>query len=342
LDPAFRVADEGEIKLLKQDVLAQLLEDHFAANEEAFEECVEFFCPTGREKNLEEIILKLQEYADAFPTDLTAPVKDVVCILTREQDTWAAAYGSFLLAKQAGLELRFCYAEDEIPQSDVYLVPSAIGDNCLYYRTFLDLTERVKSGATLYISSGGAFLSGFEALTGLRPDHRVAQAHTDEVTLPDGTQLSLFSTVMNPMIPTTAEVVLSTKDGVPALSVNTYGKGKVWYLNYPVEDYTAKTPNAIYEGFHRIYALMNLANSERIAKKSDPYLGMTEHTAGEKKVLVLINYEPEDRGTSIELLPGWQLEQTLPLGNCIATQKGTIIDLQMAHNSGISLILKKV
>ena len=194
----------------------------------------------------------------------------------------------------------------------------------------------------MYLSSGGAFLSGFEALTGLRPDHRVVQAHTDEVTLPDGTQLSLFSTVMNPMIPTTAEVVLSTKDGVPALSVNTYGKGKVWYLNYPVEDYTAKTPNAIYEGFHRIYALMNLANSERIAKKSDPYLGMTEHTAGEKKVLVLINYEPEDRGTSIELLPGWQLEQTLPLGNCIATQKGTIIDLQMAHNSGISLILKKV
>ncbi len=67
LDPAFRVADEGEIKLLKQDVLAQLLEDHFAANEEAFEECVEFFCPTGREKNLEEIILKLQEYADSNP-----------------------------------------------------------------------------------------------------------------------------------------------------------------------------------------------------------------------------------------------------------------------------------
>ncbi len=67
LDPAFRVADEGEIKLLKQDVLAELLEKHFAAKEEAFLECVEFFCPTGREKNLEDIILKLQEYADSNP-----------------------------------------------------------------------------------------------------------------------------------------------------------------------------------------------------------------------------------------------------------------------------------
>ena len=284
---------------------------------------------------------KLQEYVDTFPAELTAPVKDAVCILTREQDTWAAAYGSFLLAKQTGLELRFCYAEDEIPQSDVYIVPSVIGDNCLYYRTFLDLTERVKKGATLYISSGGAFLSGFEALTGLRPDHRVAQAHTDGVTLPDGTQLSLFSTVMNPMIPTTAEVVLSTKEGIPALSVNTYGKGKVWFLNYPIEDYTAKTPNAIYEGFHKIYSLMDLGNTERIARKNDPYLGLTEHAAGEKKILVLINYEPEDRKTSVELLPGWRLEKVLPLGSGTATQISTTIDLQMPHNSGISLILKK-
>lgn len=284
---------------------------------------------------------KLQEYADTFPAELTAPVKDAVCILTREQDTWAAAYGSFLLAKQAGLELRFCYAEDEIPQSDVYIVPSVIGDNCLYYRTFLDLTERVKKGATLYISSGGAFLSGFEALTGLCPDHCAAQAHTDEVTLPDGIQLSLFSTVMNPMIPTTAEVVLSTKEGIPALSVNSYGKGKVWFLNYPIEDYAAKTPSAIYGGLHKIYSLMDLGNAERIAKKSDPYLGLTEHVAGEKRILVLINYEPEDRKTSVELLPGWQLENVLPLENGTATQISTTVDLQIPHNSGISLILKK-
>lgn len=284
---------------------------------------------------------KLQEYADAFPIELTAPVKDAVCILTREQDTWAAAYGSFLLAKQAGLELRFCYAEDEIPQSDVYFVPSAIGDNCLYYRTFLDLTERIKNGATLYISSGGAFLSGFEALTGLRPDHRAAQAHTDVVTLPDGAQLSLFSAVMNPMIPTTAEVVLSTTEGTPALSVNTFGKGKVWFLNYPIEDYTAKTPKAVYEGLHKIYSLMDFGSTERIAKKNDPYLGLTEHTAGEKKIVVLINYEPEDRKTSVELQPGWYIEQALPLGNSTAAQTGTTVNLQIAHNSGISLILKR-
>ena len=67
LDPAFRVADEGEIKLLKQEVLGELLEDSFATGEESFLECVEFFCPGGKEKALEELILKLHAFAASNP-----------------------------------------------------------------------------------------------------------------------------------------------------------------------------------------------------------------------------------------------------------------------------------
>ncbi len=67
LDPAFRVADEGEIKLLKQDVLSEMLEEYFAGKEEAFFECVEFFCTNGKEKALEDLILKLHQYASSNP-----------------------------------------------------------------------------------------------------------------------------------------------------------------------------------------------------------------------------------------------------------------------------------
>ncbi|MBE5884081.1 MAG: helicase-exonuclease AddAB subunit AddA [Lachnospiraceae bacterium] len=67
LDPTFRVADEGEIKLLQQEVLGQLLEEAFASEEEAFRFCVEYFCPGGREKVLEQHILNLSKYAASFP-----------------------------------------------------------------------------------------------------------------------------------------------------------------------------------------------------------------------------------------------------------------------------------
>ena len=67
LDPAFRVADEGEIKLLKQEVLQELLEDAYASKDEAFTYCVEYFCPGGRESVLEKYILDLSGYAASFP-----------------------------------------------------------------------------------------------------------------------------------------------------------------------------------------------------------------------------------------------------------------------------------
>ena len=72
LDPDFRVADEGEIKLLQQEVLAQLLEDAYAGQfvpetQEQFHACVEYFCPGGRESVLEQHILNLSRYAGSFP-----------------------------------------------------------------------------------------------------------------------------------------------------------------------------------------------------------------------------------------------------------------------------------
>ena len=77
LDPDFRVADEGEIKLLQQEVLGQLLEDAYAGKlllasgecdqTERFHNCVEYFCPGGRESVLEQHILNLSRYAGSFP-----------------------------------------------------------------------------------------------------------------------------------------------------------------------------------------------------------------------------------------------------------------------------------
>ncbi len=67
LDPAFRIADEGEMKLLGQEVLKELFEDFYASGDEAFRFCVEYFCPSGKESVLEQHILNLSRYAASFP-----------------------------------------------------------------------------------------------------------------------------------------------------------------------------------------------------------------------------------------------------------------------------------
>ena len=47
LDPTVRIVDEGELKLLQKDTLKELLEEHFAAKEEAFYHCLESFSENG-------------------------------------------------------------------------------------------------------------------------------------------------------------------------------------------------------------------------------------------------------------------------------------------------------
>lgn len=104
LDPAFRVADEGELKLLEQDTLSELLEDRFGTKEERFLNCVEFFCPGGKEKVLEELILNLSRYASSFPWPkewLKERKKDYSA--QNAEDVINSDYGRFLLHYVRGI-----------------------------------------------------------------------------------------------------------------------------------------------------------------------------------------------------------------------------------------------
>ncbi len=99
LDPAFRVADEGEVKLMQQEVLQELIEDGYREGGESFRFCVEFFCHGGREKVLEQHILNLSRYAASFPFPeewLLARKEDY-----RAQDAESVSgshYGQYLLS----------------------------------------------------------------------------------------------------------------------------------------------------------------------------------------------------------------------------------------------------
>ncbi|HJA66776.1 MAG TPA: helicase-exonuclease AddAB subunit AddA [Candidatus Mediterraneibacter cottocaccae] len=67
IDPGFRIAEEGELKLLKQDVLDEMLEQEYAGEDEKFLEFVEKFGTGRNDKKIEELILKLYEYSRSYP-----------------------------------------------------------------------------------------------------------------------------------------------------------------------------------------------------------------------------------------------------------------------------------
>ena len=70
IDPSFRVADEGELKLIRKEAMDEMLEERFATKEESFYRCLEWFCVNGRESVLEELLFDLYDYAMSNPWPL--------------------------------------------------------------------------------------------------------------------------------------------------------------------------------------------------------------------------------------------------------------------------------
>ena len=67
LDPGYRVADEGEIKLMQQDVMAELLEEEYEKGDADFLYLMDYYATGSSDKDIEEYILQLYKFAMSMP-----------------------------------------------------------------------------------------------------------------------------------------------------------------------------------------------------------------------------------------------------------------------------------
>lgn len=67
LDPGFRIGEEGEVRLLQKDVMAQVLEAAYTQADPAFLNCMEYFSVGSRDEAVEEVVMKLYDFAMSMP-----------------------------------------------------------------------------------------------------------------------------------------------------------------------------------------------------------------------------------------------------------------------------------
>lgn len=67
LDPAFRVGDPGEIKLIEKDVLDETLEEFYAAGNEEFLFFTDAYCPDGKDGAIEKLVEGLYKFSMSHP-----------------------------------------------------------------------------------------------------------------------------------------------------------------------------------------------------------------------------------------------------------------------------------
>lgn len=238
---------------------------------------------------------------------------DAVCLLTQNQDDWAVAFGAYALAKQAGVEIEFRHVRQAIPDSELYLLPCLSGPNCIPRHQWLALLERVKRGATLYLSLGDGIVPHFNEVAGVELITRATLARPLTARLSTGEELPLSGGDDLVFEARGAEILATrTDNGFPAFWRHRHGSGMVFVYAAPLEAHLTTTPRA-FEGnappCWRIYAEVSRAcRRPRALVIESPALAVTEHALDAGRVIVVaINHSDVAKTVGARTSPGFQL-----------------------------------
>ena len=247
--------------------------------------------------------------------------KDAVCILPfgLEMDEYLEqAWSSFMLAKQAGFDLEFRHIEDPLPESELYILPGVKTQDAIPRSRLLRIMERVKAGATFYLSLDGGHLSPFNEFFGVRVRNREARDGVAEMIM-DEERFECASPCRLDLALEGAEAAAVESDGNPAFTCCRYGKGKVWLMTSPIETHLAAKPNAFSPNASPWYRFYQKVAGEviarRLVRRSNPFVTVTEHfISADRAVAVLHNNRPEAVECMVDLLPGWNVTRSITGG----------------------------
>ena len=255
-------------------------------------------------------IHKFTEFMKTVDFELPEAEKDAVCLLTEDQQQWGVAYMTQTLLSQVGLNCKFAYPEKKMPDAKLYLVPSINGRMVMNQLRYVELKEKVAQGAVVYISMDNGILSEFEEFTGLKvlDSCELTQNNTLDI---DGTELQITRKRRFTMQETTAQVLARDADGNPTVCVNNYGKGKVIFVNFPLESTLIDTPHLENKKYDLIYKKLF---AEYIEKKpvhiSCKDVAITYHHAEDGSLyVILVNHSHEAQELNLTADPAYKLEK---------------------------------
>jgi hypothetical protein len=243
-------------------------------------------------------------------------ITDGICIITRGQDTWGAAYMSFILAKQAGLDIEFSWADQPIPDSPLYLLPSMDGGGGITRRRFQKILEKVREGAILYLSMASGILSSFSEFTGAKGITRQRTGYTEPVKVKGEAgdfTVNLYSAFKFKLELCGASVLAEDAAGNPVYTAYQYGKGFVYFLAMPLETGLLNVSDAFADGkqYSDLYLpLKSKVSSRKVARILNRSIGLTEHIIDDNRhILVLVNYAPHPEDAELKLAAGWRVNK---------------------------------
>lgn len=251
---------------------------------------------------------RMTELMETLPFDELPPAQvDAICVVPQEigSDWLGISMAAYTLSKQAGYNMRFVYMNQEIPDAPLYILPSLHGWAPIFSEALDTLIEKAKNGAHVLISTSNGHLSMFGKLTGLKsrgmfrtPAESICRFDDVELPFTYGTKLLLESV--------DAHVIAQDDDGTVIFAEKACGKGKILYLNFPVEENLFKSVGNFTDDtkpYYKIYqkAAEGLAIN-RVAVSANPYVVVTNHKVDDETTIVIaINYSDKEQAPGLTI-----------------------------------------
>ncbi len=247
------------------------------------------FTADHQPKHTAETMKKFTEYLGSLPFEKLPPRKtDAVCVLTYDQNHWKTAFSSFYLAKQAGLEFKFASASAPLPDSDFYIMPAISGFRVIDKHRYDVLLEKVKKGASLFVTCIDGVLQPFGDVFGCRIDYRTKKPSRTCFRLEgESFEMTCDSPITQKLIAEKGKILAKDSEGAPVLVQSSFGKGKVFFLSVPIEDSALESRNDFWKIYRKVF---ELSCGKISFPDKPPSVGITEHFDGKNTICILINY----------------------------------------------------
>lgn len=268
-----------------------------------------------KNRNPKPILTEMRDFSDWLKTidfELPKANEDGVCILSEGLDHWGCAYMSYILAKQAKVNFKFVYAKQELPESDFYMLPSVNSVHIMPKHKFNELIKRVENGATLYISNDDSFILEFKYLTGNVINDTQNLSDSGEFEL-NGKKLEYSRIRKFTITPENSKVLATDKEGMALVTEYQYGKGKVYYVNFPLETRMLGLSNCADSNQYEVYRTVFADKIKNHAVDSTcKYIGITEHYVNQNELyVVMVNYSGFSLDTELMINNGYKVEKVI-------------------------------
>lgn len=246
--------------------------------------------PTAR------MIGEFSNFIASFPFELPPRQVDACVLISETEDFWREAQGAWLLAKEAGFDISYSLSENPLPDTGFYILPSGCGYETYSRSAFWRVMEKVNAGATALITLGdGAVLSNLKDVAGIEVGAHYQTACKSSVFV-RGRKFAVEGSHVWEISSAKAKVHAANARGMPMLTVNEYGKGKVVFFNAAIE---RNAPLVAWP----VYAFAaEVAGVARMVGKENPNLGLTEHlTARGSTLVIAINYDNKPTKSKVDI-----------------------------------------